>query len=112
MLLKEVGFFENEKKQDRAYQEIKQTSEEVIKTHEAEENKTFEVAIDEKQKQLPILLWIPKMHKNPSKQRFIAASHSRTTKNLSSLIGKCLKLVQKARKDKKLYRIQFILDSR
>ena len=95
MLLKEVGFFDNDKKQDRAYQEIKQTSEEIIKIHE-EENKTFEIAIDEKQKQLPNLLWIPKMHKNPSKQRFIAASHSCTTKNLSSLIGKCLKLIQKA----------------
>ena len=47
MLLKEVGFFDDEKKQDRAYQEIKQTSEEVIKIHEAEENKTFEVTIDE-----------------------------------------------------------------
>ena len=36
------------------------------------------------------------MHKNPSKQRFIAASHSCTTKNLSSLISKSLKLIQKA----------------
>ena len=52
--------------------------------------------MDEKQNQLPILLWIPKMHKNPSKQRFIAASHSCTTKNLSSLISKWLKLIQKA----------------
>ena len=50
----------------------------------------------EKQNKLPILLWIPKMHKNPSKQRFIAASHCCTTKNISSLIGKCLKLIQKA----------------
>jgi hypothetical protein len=58
--------------------------------------KTFEVTLDEKQKQLPILFWIPKLQKNPSKQRFIAASHSCTTKNLFSLIGKCLKLVQKA----------------
>ena len=96
MLLKEVGFFDNVKKQDRAYQEIKQPSEEIIKIHEEKENKTFEVTIDEKQKQLPILLWIPKMHKNPSKQRFIAASHSCTTTPLSSLIGKCLKLIQKA----------------
>ena len=69
ILLKEVGFFDDEKKQDRAYQEIKQTSEEIIKIHEAEENKNFEAIIDEKQKQLPILLWIPKLHKNPSKQR-------------------------------------------
>ena len=43
MLLKEVGFFGNVKKQDRAYQEIKQPSEEIIKIHEEKENKTFEV---------------------------------------------------------------------
>ena len=36
------------------------------------------------------------MHKNPSKQRFIAASHCCTTKNLSSLVSKSLKLIQKA----------------
>ena len=94
-LLKEVGFFDLDRKQDRTYQEIKLTSEEIIKSHE-KENKTFEVTIDEKQYHLPLLLWIPKMHKNPSKQRFIAASHSCTTKNLSSLISKSLKLIQKA----------------
>ena len=43
MLLKEVGFFDEVKKQDRAYQEIKQPSEEIIKIHEVEENKNFEV---------------------------------------------------------------------
>ena len=95
MLLKEVGFFDTDRKQDRAYQEIKQSSEEIIKLHD-KEIQTFEVHIEEKQHQLPTLLWIPKMHKNPSKQRFIAASHCCTTKNLSSLIGKCLKLIQKA----------------
>ncbi|HWY33347.1 MAG TPA: hypothetical protein VNX68_01795, partial [Nitrosopumilaceae archaeon] len=54
--------------------------------------------IEEKKQQLPILLWIPKMHKKPSKQRFIAASHCCTTKPISALITKCLKLVQQAHK--------------
>ena len=54
--------------------------------------------IENKQQQLPILLWIPKMHKKPSKQRFIAASHCCTTKPISALITKCLKLVQHAHK--------------
>ena len=94
-LLKEVGFFDIDRKQDRTYQEIKLTSEEIIKSHE-KKNKTFGVTIDQKQYHLPVLLWIPKMHKNPSKQRFIAASHSCTSKNLSSLVSKSLKLIQKA----------------
>src|SRR3984957_13393675 len=45
-----------------------------------------------------VKLWIPKMHKKPSKQRFIAASHCCTTKPISALITKCLKLVQLAHK--------------
>ena len=40
MLLKEVGFFDTERKQERAYQEIKQTSEEIIKAH-VKENQNF-----------------------------------------------------------------------
>ena len=44
----------------------------------------------------PFLYWIPKMHKKPfSKQRYIAASYSCTTKPLSQLLTKVLKLVEK-----------------
>ena len=80
MLLKEVGFFDIKVNQARTYQEIHEISPKIIDKH-MRENKDFGVEIEEKQCQLPILLWIPKMHKNPSKQRFIAASHSCTTKN-------------------------------
>ena len=60
--------------------------------------KKVKIDIQEEQLQLPILLWLPKLHKNPTKQRFIAASHSCTTKPASALITKCLKLIQKAHK--------------
>jgi len=52
--------------------------------------------INEKQNQLPFLYWSPKMHKNPIKKRFIAASSSCTTKSTSAVITLCLKLIQKA----------------
>ena len=52
------------------------------------------IGLDESQKRLPFLYWIPKMHKNPSKQRYIAASHSCSTKPLSKMITLCLKLIQ------------------
>ena len=52
------------------------------------------IPIDDSQACLPFLYWIPKMHKTPSKQRFIAASHSCTTKPLSKMITFCLKLIQ------------------
>ena len=39
------------------------------------------------------------MHKNPTKQRYIAASHSCSTKPLSKMITYCLKLVQQTHKN-------------
>ena len=43
---------------------------------------------------LPFLYWIPKMHKKPfTKQRFIAASGSCTTKPISQMLTKILKLI-------------------
>ena len=45
---------------------------------------------------LPFLYWIPKMHKKPySKQRYIAASSRCSTKHLSAVLTKCLKLIEK-----------------
>jgi myosin heavy subunit len=72
-----------------------QNKESIIAEHNAKMKKV-KIDIQDNQLNLPILLWLPKMHKNPSKQRFIAASHSCTTK--SALITKCLKLIQKAHK--------------
>lgn len=56
--------------------------------------KNHKIALAESQKSLPFLYWIPKMHKNPSKQRYIAASHTCSTKPLSKMITFCLKLIQ------------------
>ena len=42
---------------------------------------------------LPKLYMIPKMHKLPPKERYIAASNNCTTKPLSNIITKCLKLI-------------------
>ena len=39
------------------------------------------------------------MHKNPTKQRYIAASHCCSTKPLSKMITYCLKLVQQTHKN-------------
>ena len=46
--------------------------------------------------EFPFLYWIPKMHKKPfSKQRYIAASHNCSTKPLSKILTKCLKVIEK-----------------
>ena len=50
-------------------------------------------------KDLPFLYWIPKMHKKPfSKQRYIAASARCTTKPLSAILTKCLRVIERQHK--------------
>ena len=50
----------------------------------------------EQAEDLPFLYWIPKMHKKPySKQRYIAASARCSTKPLSAVLTKCLKVIEK-----------------
>ena len=41
------------------------------------------------------MYWLPKMHKKPSKHRFIAASACCSTKELSSTLTKAFKLIDK-----------------
>ena len=47
----------------------------------------------EEMKQLPLIYFIPKMHKNPTSQRFIAGSKLCSIKIISKLFSKCLKLI-------------------
>ena len=49
--------------------------------------------ISEEEKTLPIIYWIPKMHKSPVGQRFIIASKLCTTKKLSRDVSKVFKLL-------------------
>ena len=39
---------------------------------------------------LPSFYWLPKLHKNPCGNRFIAASNACTTQPLSGLLAACL----------------------
>ena len=49
--------------------------------------------IEEKEKELPIMYWIPKMHKNPSAFRFIIASKQCSTKQISKAVSSAFKLI-------------------
>ena len=69
----------------------------IIKRHYSDV-KRWKANITDEQKQLPYLYWTPKMHKHPSKQRFIAGSSSCSTKSTSAMITLCVKLLQKAHK--------------
>ena len=52
------------------------------------------MSIKEKQDRLPMLYWLPKLHKRPYKARFIANSSSCTTTVSSKLLTSCLTAVK------------------
>ena len=70
------------------------TVDELIQTHATTLADVFNIKLQQKEKNLPQIYWIPKLHKTPYKARFIAGSRSCTTTRLSKLITECLKLVR------------------
>ena len=54
----------------------------------------FKSEPSDKQIKLPTMYWIPKLHKNPYKARFIANSSSCTTTKLSKLLTSCLTTIK------------------
>ena len=55
---------------------------------------TFEISLPEEDIDLPKLYWIPKLHKNPYKQRNIAGSDKCSTKPLSQILTRILTAVK------------------
>ena len=55
---------------------------------------TFGMSLPEKDIDLPKLYWIPKLHNNPYKQRYIAGSAKCSTKPLSQILKRILTAVK------------------
>ena len=53
----------------------------------------FGLKVEEGFEKLPIIYWMPKMHKNPSGARFIVASSKCSTKPLSKTVSYIFKLI-------------------
>ena len=51
------------------------------------------LSIDDNQKKLPFMYWMPKMHYTPSRARFIVASGTCSTKPISQVISKIFKKI-------------------
>lgn len=60
----------------------------------AQIRQSVQTAINKQEHHLPLLYWLPKMHKTVPKARFIAASFSVMTTPLARMINKVLKLVK------------------
>ena len=84
-LLVEVGLSNSKSK---TYSKATHSIEEIIQG-----NKTFDLDITELDKSLPIMHWLPKMHKTPVGARFIVASHSCSTNPLCDTISKIFIMV-------------------
>jgi len=66
------------------------TSEQAVVSEHIKTCEKFRVNVKITQHKLPTMYWIPKLHKNPYKARFIASSSSCTTTELSILLTSCL----------------------
>ena len=69
------------------------SKEEIINNHKSVIN-SFGLNIKDESCDIPSLYWIPKLHKTPYKQRFIAGSAKCTTKPLSKLLTSLLSAVK------------------
>jgi len=67
---------------------------EVLTKHVKDMKSNFNINVSDKDLKLPKLFWIPKLHKNPYKFRFIAGARNCTTKKLSVNINKGLKVIR------------------
>ena len=70
------------------------TVDEIIQTHATTLEDVFDIKLQQREKNLAQIYWIPKLHKTPYRARFISGSSSCTTTRLSKLITECLKLVR------------------
>ena len=72
-----------------------QTPDDIISMHQQQMKEDFNVDITDDMKTLPDIYWIPKLHKNPAKFRFIIASKHCTTKHISKNLSSIFTLFQK-----------------
>ena len=97
--MKELGILQdsNHRKSNiqnkRTYKRLKTKPSVIVKRHATYMHR-HDISLVKSQLKLPFLYWTPKMHYFISKQRYIAASYSCSTKPLSKLITFALKLVQ------------------
>ena len=88
-LMKEVGIPDNS---TPTYQLANRNKESIIQNN-IEFCERYSLKVPDDNKILPIMYWIPKMHKNPIGTRFIVASSKCSTKPLSKGVSRAFKLI-------------------
>ena len=90
-LLEELGF--NTNSGNPTYTRSSFSKDEILENHMSV-LRSFNIPTTDTDFELPYLYWIPKLHKNPYKQRYIAGSSKCSTKPLSILLTKILTAVK------------------
>ena len=66
----------------------------IVARHRCHMAAKFRMFVDEDHSKLPMIYWLPKLHKRPYKSRFIANSSSCTTTELSIVLTSCLTAIK------------------
>ena len=88
-LLQEIGALDTP---DPTYQVSERSLMDIV-TQNMEVCEKYGLALNEKQKTLPIMYWMPKMHYTPSRARFIMSSAKCSTKPLSNVVSNAFRLI-------------------
>ena len=78
----------------KAYEQTSEKEKSVINNPIFHNATRFAVSVNEHQERLPTFYWLPTLHKQPYKARFIANSSSYTTTELSKLLTSCLTTIK------------------
>ena len=92
-IVKELGL---ETENDSAtYEKIDENTEQIVQKHMNELKLDFSVTVEENMKKLPEIYWLPKLHKNPIKPRFIIAGKECSMKKICKEVTEIFKLASK-----------------
>ena len=89
VILKEIGIMGEG---NSTYCKIEKSAQDIVEEN-VKESEVFGFNISEKEKCLPSMYWIPKMHKTPISHRFIIASKLCSTKQMSQAVSNVFKLL-------------------
>ena len=87
--MKEIGILDAG---NETYEKINKSQEEIIQDN-LEYNTRLKLSNGSKDKSFQIMLWIPKLHKNPAGSQFIIASKNCSVKPLSKAVSNVFKLI-------------------
>ena len=89
VILKEIGQIGNG---NCTYEKSSKTVEDVVEDN-IMYSERLELEVEDEEKDLPSMYWIPKMHKDPPGARFIIASKQCSTKKISKSVSSAFKLM-------------------